>query len=96
MTPHCDVVGYLRLGGPCQGEDGGNIDLRNVGTLPHHNAVSHPRRRRNEPLCYVPVRLHNRLKTHTRLPSCVTCNVTSVTRLTQGIADRQRNTNVRR
>jgi hypothetical protein len=35
VTPCNDVEGYHRFGS-VHPEDGGSIDLRNVGTLPHH------------------------------------------------------------
>jgi hypothetical protein len=48
MTPCSVVVGYQRLRGPCshhlQGEDGGNMDLRNVGTLLQQYMASQPRK----------------------------------------------------
>jgi len=45
VTPSSVVVGYQRFRG-LQGEDGGNMDLRIIGTLPQHYTASHSRRPR--------------------------------------------------
>jgi len=49
----CSVLGgYKRFGWPCclhlQGEDGGSMDLWNVGITPRHWQESEPRRLRPE------------------------------------------------
>jgi len=53
VMPCSDVAGYQRFTGLCwlqlqfaRPEDGGNIVIRNVGTLQQHYTVSHPRRPR--------------------------------------------------
>jgi len=50
VMPCSVVVGYKRFGAPCclhfQGEDGGSMDLRNVGILLKHYTASQPRRPR--------------------------------------------------
>jgi len=52
-TPCSILVGYRRFRGPCclhlQGwnEDGGSMDLWNVGILPQHNTASQPSRSRS-------------------------------------------------
>jgi len=46
LYPYTNVVTYTPSDSSCglQGEDGGSMVLQNIGILPHHYAVSQPRR----------------------------------------------------
>jgi len=38
--PRSVVVGYRCIGGPLPSEDGGSMNLKNIGILPQHYTVS--------------------------------------------------------
>jgi hypothetical protein len=46
VTLYSFMVGYQSFRGPFDPEDGGSMDLRNVGILPQHCTASQPRRPR--------------------------------------------------